>query len=187
MYFLIYSAIFWTLYFIYQYKNNQEFKQKFVKWYLATFHGKKEASSSVLSVPSEFKVDFTTYKLPYKSSGGSHAKDYFKFTQEELKHYNGKDESLPLLLAIKGRVYDVSEGKSYYGMEGGYHFFAGRDGTRSFVTGCFDEEKEECTSVQSKYSDFTQEQMQSIEDWVKFYDDHEKYKFIGIVTDLKDQ
>ena len=38
------------------------------------------------------------------------------------------------------QVYDVSKGADYYGPGGGYAFFTGRDGSRAFVTGQFDEE-----------------------------------------------
>jgi hypothetical protein len=38
------------------------------------------------------------------------------------------------------QVYDVSKGASYYGPGGGYAFFSGKDGSRAFVTGQFDEE-----------------------------------------------
>ena len=34
----------------------------------------------------------------------------------------------------------MSKGSSYYGPGGGYAFFSGKDGSRAFVTGQFDEE-----------------------------------------------
>ncbi|KAG2370838.1 hypothetical protein C9374_013794 [Naegleria lovaniensis] len=187
LYFIVYSVIFWVVYCVYLYKTDAAFKQSFVRWYLKTFHHKKSETITEASLipPASHCVDFATYgaKLPFKKSGGKSSTDYFVFTEEDLAHYNGVGENkkLPLLLAIAGRVYDVSEGKDYYGPGGGYSFFSGRDGTRSFVTGCFDEKKEECTSEQSKYSDFTEEKLQSIKDWIKFYDEHEKYKFVGFV------
>ena len=61
-------------------------------------------------------------------------------TPAELALYNGTDNSLPIYLAINGSVYDVSASPDYYGPGGSYHFFAGQDGTRAFVTGCFDED-----------------------------------------------
>ena len=39
-----------------------------------------------------------------------------------------------------GQVFDVSKAPQFYGPEGGYGFFAGRDASRAFVTGDFDEE-----------------------------------------------
>lgn len=59
-------------------------------------------------------------------------------TDAELTLYNGTDTSLPILLALNGSIYDVSASPHMYGPGGSYHFFAGRDATRAFVTGCFD-------------------------------------------------
>jgi predicted heme/steroid binding protein len=62
-------------------------------------------------------------------------------SQEELAEYNGQDPSKPIYLGYRGKVYDVTAGARHYGPKGAYRFFAGRDATRAFVTGCF---KEEC-------------------------------------------
>lgn len=59
-------------------------------------------------------------------------------TDAQLSLYNGTDPDLPILLAVNGKIYDVSASPHFYGPGGSYHFFAGRDATRSFVTGCFD-------------------------------------------------
>jgi predicted heme/steroid binding protein len=59
-------------------------------------------------------------------------------TDAELSLYNGTDPSLPIYLALNGTIYDVSAGPKHYGPGGSYHFFAGKDATRAFVTGCFD-------------------------------------------------
>jgi predicted heme/steroid binding protein len=48
------------------------------------------------------------------------------FTPEELSKYDGSDPSKPIYIAVLGQVFDVTEGKEYYGPEGGYKFFAGR-------------------------------------------------------------
>ncbi|GAY37199.1 hypothetical protein CUMW_027220 [Citrus unshiu] len=59
------------------------------------------------------------------------------FTAEELALHNGTDESIPILLGILGSVFDVTKGKSHYGVGGGYNHFAGRDASRAFVSGNF--------------------------------------------------
>ncbi|CAN0890520.1 Membrane-associated progesterone-binding protein 4 [Linum grandiflorum] len=59
------------------------------------------------------------------------------FTAQELALYNGTDDSLPILLGILGSVFDVTKGKSHYGVGGSYNHFAGRDASRSFVSGNF--------------------------------------------------
>jgi hypothetical protein len=37
-------------------------------------------------------------------------------------------------------VYDVTKGRAYYGPDAGYAGFAGRDGTRAYVSGNFTKE-----------------------------------------------
>ena len=61
-------------------------------------------------------------------------------SDDELLRYNGTDRDLPIYLALNGTVYDVSASPHIYGPGGSYHFFAGRDATRAFVTGCFAED-----------------------------------------------
>lgn len=62
------------------------------------------------------------------------------YTDEELKAYDGSDPDKPILLAINGTVYDVSNGRRHYGPGGSYHFFSGADASRAFVTNCFKED-----------------------------------------------
>ncbi|CAG8981760.1 hypothetical protein HYALB_00013977 [Hymenoscyphus albidus] len=61
-----------------------------------------------------------------------------QYTDEDLKAYDGSNPELPILLAINGTIYDVSEGRRFYGPGGSYKFFSGVDASRGFVTGCFD-------------------------------------------------
>ena len=61
-------------------------------------------------------------------------------TDEELSAYDGKDASKPVYIALNGTIYDVTAGRHVYGPGGSYNFFAGRDATRAFITGCFQED-----------------------------------------------
>lgn len=55
--------------------------------------------------------------------------------------HDGRDHpAVPIYVALNGSVYDVSASPHLYGPGGSYHFFAGRDATRAFVTGCFEED-----------------------------------------------
>jgi len=60
------------------------------------------------------------------------------FAAKELAKYNGEGDH-GLYLGLLGRVYDVEKGRKHYGPGGGYHFFAGRDASRAFVSGDFSE------------------------------------------------
>lgn len=61
-------------------------------------------------------------------------------TPSQLSLYNGTDTTLPLYVVVNGTVFDVSANRMIYGPGGSYNFFAGRDATRAFVTGCFKED-----------------------------------------------
>ena len=47
-------------------------------------------------------------------------------TIEELRKYDGSDLNKPLLLCCNDVIFDVGQGKDYYGKGGPYHFLAGR-------------------------------------------------------------
>lgn len=76
-----------------------------------------------------------------------------EFTLSELKQYDGTDPTKPILIAIKGiikffiilyiyiwkgKVYDVSSKESFYGPNGPYHTFAGKDASRALAKGVVD-------------------------------------------------
>lgn len=58
------------------------------------------------------------------------------FSKEELSQYDSESEKR--YVAVMGKVFDVSSGH-YYKTDGGYGFFAGRDASRAYVTGEFEE------------------------------------------------
>jgi hypothetical protein len=78
-------------------------------------------------------------------------------------------------------VFDVTSGRKYYGPEGGYHIFAGRDAADSMYTGCF---KVECLKEQNG-KPRTPEQQKEVEDWITFYSTHKDYFRVGTIA--KDQ
>jgi membrane-associated progesterone receptor component len=46
--------------------------------------------------------------------------DMREFTIDELKNFAGQDATTPIYLALKGKIYDVSRGRSFYGPGGAY-------------------------------------------------------------------
>ncbi|CAI5474980.1 unnamed protein product [Closterium sp. Yama58-4] len=56
-----------------------------------------------------------------------------EITLEELSQYSGSDPEKPILLAIRGRIYDVTRGKHFYGPGGPYAVFAGKEASRAFA------------------------------------------------------
>ncbi|CAN6814760.1 unnamed protein product [Brassica oleracea var. botrytis] len=62
-----------------------------------------------------------------------------EITEEELKQYDGSDSKKPLLMAIKGQIYDVSQSRMFYGPGGPYALFAGKDASRALAKMSFEE------------------------------------------------
>jgi len=61
-------------------------------------------------------------------------------TDEQLLAFDGTSRDKPIYVGLNGSIYDVSASKQTYGPGGSYHFFAGRDAARAFLTGCFKED-----------------------------------------------
>ncbi len=52
-------------------------------------------------------------------------------TPSELSRFAGADAQLPVYVAIRGVIYDVTPRRDLYGQNGGYNAFAGRDVARA--------------------------------------------------------
>ena len=63
--------------------------------------------------------------------------------EEELKAYDGSDETGPLLMAVKGDVFNVWKGRNFYGPGAEYHLMAGRDATRFLAKNRLEEESKD--------------------------------------------
>ncbi|KAK1392740.1 Membrane steroid-binding protein 2 [Heracleum sosnowskyi] len=56
-----------------------------------------------------------------------------EITEEELKAFDGTDPKKPLLMAIKGQIYDVSQGRMFYGPGMPYALFSGKEASRALA------------------------------------------------------
>ena len=98
-------------------------------------------------------------------------------TPEELAKYNGRQTSRnPIYIGILGQVFDVTPGKHHYGPDGSYSFFAGRDASRAYVTGKFQDD------LNDDVQDLKPEDFSGLVDWRSFYQNHAKYKYVGKVV-----
>ncbi|KAG6005527.1 hypothetical protein E4U21_007853 [Claviceps maximensis] len=61
------------------------------------------------------------------------------YTPRTLLPFNG-EEGRPIFFAVRGRVFDVSSGRGFYGPGGPYANFAGRDASRGLACHSFDTE-----------------------------------------------
>ncbi len=95
-------------------------------------------------------------------------------TEEELKVYDGSDPKKPLLMAIKGQIYDVTQSRMFYGPGGPYALFAGKDASRALAKMSFEEQ--DLTGDISGLGPF---ELDALQDWE--YKFMTKYAKVGSV------
>lgn len=83
-------------------------------------------------------------------------------------------ESPSILLAFLGVVYNVSSA-SFYQPGGSYSVFAGRDATRAFLTGHFQED-----GLADDVSDLAESELAGLDTWADLYE--HKYPRVGVVV-----
>ncbi|XP_012839520.1 PREDICTED: uncharacterized protein LOC105959905 [Erythranthe guttata] len=93
-------------------------------------------------------------------------------TEEELRAYDGSDPNKPLLMAIKGQIYDVSRSRMFYGPGGPYALFAGRDASRALALMSF-----EPTDLTGNVEGLSESELEVLQDWE--YKFMEKYVKVG--------
>lgn len=99
-------------------------------------------------------------------------------TLESLSKFDGRDFLKPLYFAVRGKVYDVTKGKDFYGPGAGYHIFAGKEVSRALAKMSLVEE--DCNG---DLDDLTKHQIDVLQDWeTKF---QEKYEVVGQVVPPK--
>eukprot|EP00475_Leptophrys_vorax_P028011 TRINITY_DN401_c1_g1_i6.p1 TRINITY_DN401_c1_g1~~TRINITY_DN401_c1_g1_i6.p1 ORF type:complete len:367 (+),score=109.38 TRINITY_DN401_c1_g1_i6:572-1672(+) len=101
---------------------------------------------------------------------------YRIFDSANLSIYDGIQHPR-IYLSFLGEVWDVTVGERFYGKDGGYHFFAGKDATRAYVSGQFDKD-----GLHDDITDFDIDQIGGLLNWYDFYHQHEEYFKVGTLT-----
>ncbi|XP_011791016.1 PREDICTED: membrane-associated progesterone receptor component 2 [Colobus angolensis palliatus] len=96
------------------------------------------------------------------------------FSLEQLRQYDGS-RNPRILLAVNGKVFDVTKGSKFYGPAGPYGIFAGRDASRGLATFCLD--KDALRDEYDDLSDLNAVQMESVREWEMQF--KEKYDYVG--------
>lgn len=98
------------------------------------------------------------------------------YSVSELAQYDGSDPARPLLIGIRGWVYDVTAGRDFYGPGGPYGMFAGRDCTRALAKVSFDEEL-----FTGDLDGLEREEIEKLEEWIEMFEG--KYRRLGQLVD----
>ena len=94
-------------------------------------------------------------------------------TRDELMRYTGSQHEKRIYLCCKNIVYDVTSAKDFYGPEGPYANFAGRDASRALALMSLKIEDVENTDL----SGLNEEQLNVLNDWERKF--KSKYKIVG--------
>ncbi|KAI4980757.1 hypothetical protein ZWY2020_021242 [Hordeum vulgare] len=81
-------------------------------------------------------------------------------TEKDLGLYDGSDPKKPLLMAIKGQIYDVTQSRMFYGLGGPYALFAGRDASRALAKMSF-----EPSDLTSDVSGLDPLEVETLQEW----------------------
>ncbi len=102
--------------------------------------------------------------------------------EEDLKAYDGSADNNtgPLLMAVKGDVFNVWKGRNFYGPGAEYHIMAGRDATRFLAKNRLEEETEEEKRVELNVAERA-----NLEAW--YWTIKNKYQRVGSLQGYEDQ
>ncbi len=133
----------------------------------------KDVADEIVNGDGIIDNDIDTEKLP-------------TYTREELYELGNGDDGV-LLISVFGRVYDVSSGEKFYGADGKYGLFAGRDVTRALSTGCL---QPKCLGHKTNQGDeridnfeLNDKSIKEGKKWVAFFETHDTYKHVGFLKD----
>jgi membrane-associated progesterone receptor component len=86
---------------------------------------------------------------------------------------------MPVYLAVRGRVFDVTSGRNFYGPGGPYANFAGRDASRGLAFGSFDEDMltKDLEGPLDPLTDLDADQLDALKGWEERF--NEKYLIVG--------
>ena len=102
--------------------------------------------------------------------------DQTEYTPTTLSMHDGECDNR-IFLALKGKVYEVTERRDLYGMGGTYHFLAGKDATRALAKMTFDQSN---VDNPRKLDDLNEMEQTCLGEWeAKFQG---KYEQVGVLV-----
>ncbi|KAG0342493.1 hypothetical protein BG000_004210 [Podila horticola] len=108
-----------------------------------------------------------------------------EYTPKELSEFDGRTPDTRILMAVNGKVFDVTRGKQFYGPDGPYGNFAGRDASRGLAMNSFDKSiLAPLDGPIDKLEDLKEDERSALEDWEVLFDG--KYQLVGKLIENKD-
>ncbi|KGN63002.1 probable steroid-binding protein 3 [Cucumis sativus] len=98
-----------------------------------------------------------------------------ELTPLQLSVYNGTDPTKPIYVALKGQIYNVTSGRSFYGSGGPYAMFAGKDASRALAKMTKNEE-----DITSSLEGLSEKEIGVLNDWENKF--QAKYPIVGRVV-----
>jgi membrane-associated progesterone receptor component len=100
------------------------------------------------------------------------------FVPTQLLEFDGTDGK-PIYFGVRGKVFDVSSGRNFYGPGGPYSNFAGRDASRGLAKGSFDESMltEDLEGPLDDLADLAADELDTLRGWEERFMD--KYLVVG--------
>jgi membrane-associated progesterone receptor component len=94
---------------------------------------------------------------------------------------------MPVYLAVRGQVFDVTSGRNFYGPGGPYQNFAGRDASRGLACNSFDEEMltKDLQGPLDTLEGLGQDEIESLRGWEERF--QEKYLVVGKLVAVGDE
>lgn len=87
-----------------------------------------------------------------------------RYSESDLRRWIGKDGG-PLLMAVDGLVFDVTDGREFYAPGGCYHALVGHDATRLLAKGLLEPE-----SAAGALEPLTNGEREQLNEWKVHYD-----------------
>ncbi|KAG1744990.1 cytochrome b5-like heme/steroid binding domain-containing protein [Suillus paluster] len=122
------------------------------------------STSTPTTIPNEFKHGYSWMPKAHPPTVL-----FQTYTPKTLEPFNGQDGGR-ILLAINGIVFDVTAGRNFYGPDGMYGNFAGRDASRGMAKQSFDLDM--LTPIDQpldKLEDLRPDEIENMKGWIEHF------------------
>lgn len=142
---------------------------------IALIFGLYVLKSVLFSNPTQTNLE--TIIDPENDDGSANAVIFKDYTPRELSKYNGFDHE-NIFIAVRGKIYNVSKGRKFYGPSGPYSNFAGHDASRGLALNSFElDVLKNWTEPIDKLNDLNESEIKALDGWEKMFS--EKYTHVG--------